>query len=160
MNKRCSLCKKKKPLTDFTADLRKKDGLQSRCTRCRVQDNRERKQRYSVAGLCEWCGEQPKRENRKTCQRCEDRRRQREVTLKLEVFSYYGGASCNCCGEKLIEFLSVDHKENNGAEHRRELKNGSLYRWLKKNNYPKGYQVLCMNCNFSKGRFGYCPHER
>jgi hypothetical protein len=54
--------------------------------------------------------------------------------------------------------LSIDHINGNGAEHRRELKRttgGStgghdFYRWLKNNNFPDGYQVLCMNCQFIK----------
>lgn len=32
--------------------------------------------------------------------------------------------------------------------------------WLKKNNYPPGFRVLCMNCNFSLGMRGYCPHQK
>jgi len=30
--------------------------------------------------------------------------------------------------------------------------------WLRKYNYPKGFQVLCHNCNMAK-RFGVCPHK-
>ena len=33
-------------------------------------------------------------------------------------------------------------------------------RWLKRNGYPAGYQVLCFNCNFAKHRKGACPHTR
>ena len=28
----------------------------------------------------------------------------------------------------------------------------------RKNNYPEGFQVLCSNCNFAKGKYGSCPH--
>lgn len=88
--------------------------------------------------------------------------------LKIEVLIRYGGnpPRCNCCGEHLIEFLTIDHIGGGGAEHRRQLGNGSLgnggsklYRWLRKNEYPDGYRVLCQNCNFSHGVFGYCPHK-
>jgi hypothetical protein len=34
-----------------------------------------------------------------------------------------------------------------------------LYLWLKQNNYPPGFRVLCMNCNFAIGHSGYCPHN-
>lgn len=34
-----------------------------------------------------------------------------------------------------------------------------FYVWLKKNNYPPGFQILCYNCNCAKGHFGYCPHN-
>jgi len=33
-----------------------------------------------------------------------------------------------------------------------------IYEYLKSNNYPLGYRVLCMNCNFAIGVYGYCPH--
>jgi len=34
--------------------------------------------------------------------------------------------------------------------------------WIRKNNFPKGFQVLCMNCNWGKGhsKDNKCPHER
>lgn len=71
---------------------------------------------------------------------------------------------CACCGETNIEFLSIDHINQNGAEHRRTLpKNrrcgSGFYNWLIKNGFPEGYRVLCLNCNFALGHFGYCPHE-
>ena len=40
-----------------------------------------------------------------------------------------------------------------------ELKGEKLNRWLKNNNYPKGFQILCWNCNFAKGVLGQCPHQ-
>jgi hypothetical protein len=30
---------------------------------------------------------------------------------------------------------------------------------LRKNNFPPGYQVLCMNCNFGKRYSMICPHQ-
>lgn len=77
----------------------------------------------------------------------------------MRVFEAYGGAFCKCCGEDYYEFLSIDHAEGNGAEHRRlELRGRDLYYWLIKNDFPQGFRVLCMNCNFSLGHHGYCPH--
>jgi hypothetical protein len=32
-------------------------------------------------------------------------------------------------------------------------------RWLRKNGFPKGFRVLCHNCNFAHGHYGYCPHK-
>jgi hypothetical protein len=32
--------------------------------------------------------------------------------------------------------------------------------WLKRNGYPKGFRVLCHNCNSARGLYGYCPHKR
>lgn len=83
--------------------------------------------------------------------------------LKVEVLTYYsnGTPRCVCCGESIIYFLTIDHVNNNGAEHRKEINcSGTLYSWLKRNNYPEGYQVLCFNCNCGKQiNHGICPHK-
>lgn len=89
--------------------------------------------------------------------------------LKREIIDQYGG-KCKCCGEHRFEFLTIDHKNGGGIQHRRELekhlgyKHGHVggsyfYRWLKKKGFPKkGFQLLCANCNFAKGHYGCCPH--
>ena len=98
-------------------------------------------------------------ENKK--QKSESGRKYRQRIRKMAIEHCSNGTNkCNCCEEKIYEFLTIDHMNNNGAQHRKEIKGNSLYIWLYKNNYPPGYQVLCMNCNFSKGKYGYCPHER
>jgi hypothetical protein len=79
--------------------------------------------------------------------------------LKLKIIEEYGG-KCVCCGENRFEFLTIDHINGDGKQHRKELGANMLYNWLKKNNFPKdNFQLLCMNCNFAKGHFGKCPHE-
>ena len=87
--------------------------------------------------------------------------------LKLDVLRHYsfGDLKCACCGDGNIEFLTIDHIDGGGAKHRRELGKGnishgagSFYSWLANSGYPDGYRVLCQNCNFSMGVFGYCPH--
>ncbi len=70
----------------------------------------------------------------------------------------YGG-KCNCCGEKEKKFLCIDHINNDGVEHRKKI-GSNIYSWLRKNNYPKGFQVLCYNCNNAKARYGKCPHQK
>ncbi len=87
----------------------------------------------------------------------------------------YGGYRCACCGETEPKFLSIDHINNDGAEHRKTISRtlgeirivgrpasgtANLLLWLKRNNYPDGFQVLCMNCNTGKQRNnGVCPHK-
>ena len=79
---------------------------------------------------------------------------------RMRVFQEYGGAICKCCGETYPELLTIDHINNDGAAHRRKDKKAvNIYRWLTHNGFPPGYQVLCMNCNFAKGKYGKCPHE-
>jgi hypothetical protein len=98
--------------------------------------------------------------NRDKCRQAELRSRRK---LKAQIFAHYG--NCRCCGEHRLEFLTLHHINNNGAEHRRQLKAGGIgskdfYLWVKRTGYPSDLESACMNCNFSKGRFGYCPHER
>ena len=83
------------------------------------------------------------------------------LQMKLKVFEHYAGTppSCACCGESHLDFLSLDHINGGGAEQRRRLHGTTnVYRWIIKNGFPAGLQVLCMNCNFAKGKFGRCPH--
>lgn len=79
--------------------------------------------------------------------------------LRVKSLEFYGG-KCVCCGEDKIEFLGIDHISGGGNTHRKELKKQGLniYEFLRKNKYPKGFQVLCHNCNLAKGFYGKCPH--
>lgn len=88
--------------------------------------------------------------------------------LRHETIMAYGGYRCACCGETEPMFLSLDHVNNDGASHRRSLGYGGngkgassrTLKWLKDNNFPEGFQVLCMNCNTGKQRNnGVCPHD-
>lgn len=86
------------------------------------------------------------------------------AVLREQVFSAYGGHKCSCCGETEPLFLSIDHIDNDGAEMRRKgvhSRGGTqFYQWLRKNGFPDGFQVLCMNCNLGKHRNGgVCPHK-
>lgn len=167
------------------------DGYK-RCRKCR-EYQREYKQKNRKAKEALRCSRtdcvNPPTPGAKSCQRCRQREfeasrrrymqdpgkykarlqrgRDRRRRLKLEVLEAYGGLRCACPGcttpEGIHEFLSIDHVDGNGADHRRELfgdpkKGGNLYDWLKKNDFPPGFRVLCMNCNFALGHFGYCPH--
>jgi len=92
------------------------------------------------------------------CQKNRERyRRNRWIVL-----SHYG-LECFCCHEDNVEFLTIDHIEGGGNEHRRLLKSKggqSFYAWLIQNNFPSEFRTLCMNCNFSLGNYGYCPHKK
>jgi len=76
-------------------------------------------------------------------------------SLKKEVLTHYGNGKLACvkCGFNDIRALTIDHISGGGNAHRRQLSTGkqggaNFYRWLRQNNYPRGYQVLCMNCQF------------
>ena len=98
------------------------------------------------------------------CRNCLDFINQQTFKLKIEVMTHYGGGRCQCCSEKIIHFLSIDHINENGAEHRKEIGNRtgiSFYSWLKTNNFPRRYQTMCHNCNTGKHiNNGMCPHKK
>lgn len=80
---------------------------------------------------------------------------------KVRVLLYYsnpqGSIVCNNCGEQNIDMLCIDHIKGGGNKHQKSLQSQgtNLYLWLVKNNYPKGFQVLCANCNMQKARLEY-----
>lgn len=82
-------------------------------------------------------------------------------TQRAKVFAGYGG-KCVCCGEATQQFLTVDHINGGGSQHRRKAKlNGSrFYAWIIKNNFPADLRLLCYNCNCGRHmNGGVCPHE-
>lgn len=87
-------------------------------------------------------------------------RREKDKAVKQEVVAAYGG-KCECCGEAQIEFLTIDHINNDGALHRRKVGKGRrIYADLIKLGFPKdNYRLLCFNCNITRGFYGYCPHK-
>lgn len=88
--------------------------------------------------------------------------RERIQKTRMKCLIHYGGnpPKCACCGEMHVEFLTFDHIEGNGRKHREEVGIGnSFYRWLIKENFPDGLQILCYNCNCAIGHYGRCPHD-
>jgi hypothetical protein len=72
--------------------------------------------------------------------------------LKEEVLMIYGYGKCACvkCGFNDIQALSIDHINGGGCVHRENINRSDIYTWLRMNDYPKGYQTLCMNCQWIK----------
>jgi len=94
-----------------------------------------------------------------------DQMRQYTARIMAEVFEHYGDR-CSCCGETEMNFLTIDHVNGDGAEHRRAVAGTkkwggrNLYMWLRKHGYPDGFQLLCWNCNCGRQRTGgICPHK-
>lgn len=73
--------------------------------------------------------------------------RRYRLKLRKAVLLHYGRGRIACvkCGEDDIACLSIDHIVAVG-----KYRKANTYSWLKKNNYPKGYQTLCMNCQWKK----------
>lgn len=144
------------------------------CSVCvkRVQEyGKNRRKLKHDRGECQVCP-MPVGRNQKFCPPHAAERNARVIAanraVKVECFTAYGGCSCACCGETRLEFLTLDHSNNDGADHRREMfgksagKGGApMYRKLRNAGFPDlGLRVLCFNCNVSRGFIGQCPHER
>jgi hypothetical protein len=77
---------------------------------------------------------------------------------KEAVINVYtnGEATCRRCGNGDIDVLCLDHVNDDGNAHRREVGGHKafsgmrMYRWVVKNDYPSIFQVLCANCNLKK----------
>jgi hypothetical protein len=130
--KNCCTCKDCKPLSNFYRLRSSPDGRYPNCIDCY-----KKKKKKSITTI--------RAGNRAWARR-----------LREEVVKHYGG-KCACCGEKTFEFLAIDHVKGGGKKHRAAIRT-TLPWWLKKNGYPKGFRVLCHNCNTALGVYKYCPH--
>ena len=86
-----------------------------------------------------------------------------QQAIRLDALQHYSRAKvpcCRCCGETELAFLTLDHIANDGAAHRRATRATNLSALLKRQGWPKGFRVLCCNCNFGRARNGgVCPHS-
>ena len=77
--------------------------------------------------------------------------------VKLAALAIYsaGTMTCAVCGFADIRALSIDHIANDGYKEHKNSRGGNNLAWkLKREDYPPGFQVLCLNCNWIK------EHER
>jgi len=97
--------------------------------------------------------------------------------IRLEVLKYYSKhlsnsdiPCCNCCGlNSHIGFLALDHiggKRQMDSDpelvvlgYSSDKNPDTLLKWIIDNNFPKGFQILCHNCNVAKRDYGSCPLE-
>jgi hypothetical protein len=88
------------------------------------------------------------------------KKRDYQRKFRALIVEAYGG-HCVCCGETEMKFLQMDHVNNDGHDHRKQIgtTSGSLYRWALKNGFPPTLQVLCGSCHNAKSFYGGCPHQ-
>ena len=75
----------------------------------------------------------------------------RSADLVAQDFDLYGWR-CACCGLG---------GRGGGSAHReklfgRDAETCGMYRWLRDNGLPEGFQILCLSCNESKGTGERC----
>ena len=131
-------------LSGFAAEKRV-DGL---CYICKVNQVPKRRVSYG-SGRCLSCDAQ--------------HRRLRGIKMRSMVMRTYSGENprCACCGEDEERFLTIDHENNDGNIERKKIATGhTFYRYLINHGFPKGYQVLCYNCNLGRAKNrNACPHN-
>lgn len=166
--KKCYQCQRDFSLENFCKNKSKPDGLADNCKQCKSAADREyqakskdkikiRRHQYYLKNKDEITEKVNLyiKNNRVKHNAWGTKAKNK---LKNEVLSHYcdDGAVCKMCGEDELGVLSIDHIDGNGAEHRRQIFGNNrtcgynFYRWLKRNNYPDGFQVLCFSCQYRK----------
>jgi hypothetical protein len=140
--KDCSVCQERKLLSEFCTDKRNvRTGYRGECRACGTKQSSNARAKRDKAEL-----NATHKEWRKG--------------IRAEVVAGYGG-QCQCCAELNIKFLTLDHVNDDGAEHRRTMTSATnIYLWARRNGYPDTLRLLCYNCNLGRAaNGGVCPHK-
>ena len=142
--KNCRFCNCELKEDNWYKSLRRKNSRICKSCNLRVnnkwrKEHPESSQKYSK----EYYRKHPKY-NIKWC-------RENRIVIRKEMLSAYGG-KCSMCGIDNPIVLDIDHINNNGSyDRKRGMWGWRLYRWLRKNKYPRdNFQLLCRNCNWIK----------
>lgn len=134
------------------------------CRTCRVpkiadEFPKRKNSRTGLLSLCHECNRARVKKWREGDNNSRETDKERRLRWKRETLAFYGGA-CACCGESDHRFLTFDHVNGGGREHRANEAYTDMLRWLRANRHPEGYQVLCWNCNSGRQiNGGVCPHK-
>lgn len=152
------------------ATCRKAPALSGKaeCEACVAKERKAAADR-AASKLCVTCTKRGREPGKRRCAWCLTHARSHYRRLKDKIFAHYG-AVCGCCGETDEVVLTLDHVNNDGAEHRRQLTKqrrkptptcsvgGDFLRWVIRNNYPPSIQVLCFHCNIRKHKTQETTH--
>lgn len=152
MNKKCKGCGEIKLINEFYVTKRKKKNKRyggkdfwpvNPCRKC--------KSIYMTA----WFKKHP------DIKRKFDSKHKRKIRLKALNHYSKNNPECVCCGEKEIDFLCLDHIDNDGKLERIIMGKGfQFYQNLVKGKFKSNLQILCYNCHACKSKYGGCPHKR
>lgn len=162
---KCRVCSRELPLEQFYCINPTKRWYRRECKDC-VRTRHQREADESRQTIREYNRAYYRANKEKLDKRSRDwieanpeRRRKTALyyyyRLQNEAIMKYGGYRCAWCGIDEPLVLALDHINNDGKKHRQEIGTiggHKLYKWLRDNNYPPGFQVLCMNCNHAKYR--------
>lgn len=132
----------------------------AKCAKRKTAAVRRLEGRRRVSKLCIECG---RKAAGVRCEKCLANNRKRwtawDSYYKRRAFQHYGN-KCKCCGEREPKFLCFDHINGCGREHRKLFGGNRIAKWLCTHNFPKGFRLLCANCNLGRElNGGICPHK-
>ena len=155
---RCAICGKN------PARLNRKD-----CDSCSDKNkaaSRRQRLRLASKGLCRSCGVIAVPPGKSHCETCypryQEQMRRYSQNQRAKVLDHYGcRCACPGCNETEPMFLTIDHVNGNGTQHRKEIGARQIYKAIIDSGFPDTYQILCYNCNCGRWRNGgVCPHIR
>lgn len=130
--KKCQTCNQQKPITEFSKNRARKDGLQTKCKTC----CKERSRKYY----------QVNKEKQK--QQIYASRITRLEQNRRFVFEYLSNNPCSVCGETDPRVLEFDHLRDKEDNVTAILSSGSSQEKIMKE--IQKCQVLCANCHRRK----------
>ncbi len=114
---------------------------------------RKFREKRIAEGKCVNCGTFILSGTQDRCEECAEKAIEYHRKRKIEVMDAYGGPICVGCGLDEVLILQMDHINGGGHKHAKEIGGrGKIYQWLRKNNFPPGFRVLCPNCNTRAAR--------
>lgn len=136
-NKKCIRCGKTKQFSDFHKDKSSKDGHTRRCRVCLLSRQKELRADPGYRS------------------RHRENMRAYHQKRKLVFLRKIGELKCEICGCEEPRFLTIAHRDNNGAEHRSKLNVTSIAAgWLPKATKEEireaNLGIQCFNCNCSR----------
>jgi hypothetical protein len=145
----CKQCAHERNANSYAENREERNSIVSQWRKDNRDKDRATQQRYESKDPEKWKQHRREKEN------------ERSRSRRVAVICHYGGSppKCACpgCNETVFEFLTIDHINNDGFEHRKTIGSGTpMYLWIVKNHFPPMFQVLCWNCNACKGIYGRC----
>jgi len=148
--KRCSECREIKPLSEFHRNRANPDGREGKCKVCRAEHNHTYRRLPEVRERnSEWRREYRRRPEVR--ERNSERDREYRKQRYHEALERLGGAVCVLCGCEEPIFLTVDHADRNGHEHRQMAGcRSNIHYWILKATDEElakwNLRVLCGSC--------------
>lgn len=173
--KKCPRCDYPKPISEFNKVDRyckfhrseinrnyrnkNRDKINEQCRNIRLKYKEDYEPVTEGTVFCFGCGQErpasewsqnpyQKSKFRECCKICQNKKYEE---ARIAALSHYSSEPpvCAFCSEGEPKLLSFDHIDGGGRKHRKEIsgRGANFLAWLKRNNYPGGFRVLCHSCN-------------